>query len=124
VYLMKVIIEFVNTVILRVPLVEQELLTLMEHMSSPLVYSGVRVARSLVFCVMFCRSLFIHFLLAIVLSALLRFTTSDYPFGIFKLFLFYEHDVRTKLEISGFIMKFDLLHYWSPQVSIICALFY
>jgi hypothetical protein len=36
---------------------------------------------------MFCRSLFVHFLLAIVLSVLLRFTDSDYPFSIFKLFL-------------------------------------
>jgi ABC-type Co2+ transport system permease subunit len=35
---------------------------------------------------MFCRSLFVLFLLAIVLSVL-RFTDSDYPFGIFKLFL-------------------------------------
>ena len=31
---------------------------------------------------------FVLFLLAIVLSPLLRFTTSDYPFGIFKLFTF------------------------------------
>ena len=30
---------------------------------------------------------FILFLLAIVLSVLLRLTDSDYPFGIFKLFL-------------------------------------
>ena len=44
------------------------------------------VARSLVFCVMFCRSLFVLFLLAIVLSVI-RFTASDYRFGIFKLFL-------------------------------------
>ena len=29
---------------------------------------------------------FVHFLLAIVLSVLLRFTESDYPFVIFKLF--------------------------------------
>jgi hypothetical protein len=29
---------------------------------------------------------FVPFLLAIVLSALLRYTDSDYPFGIFKLF--------------------------------------
>ena len=36
---------------------------------------------------MFCRSLFVLFLLAIVLSVLLRFTDSDYPSGIFKLFL-------------------------------------
>ena len=43
----------------RVSLVEQELLTLMEHMSSPPVFSGVRVDWSLVFCVVFCRSLFV-----------------------------------------------------------------
>jgi len=48
-------------------------------------FSGVRVARSLVFRVMFCRSLFV--LLSVVLSVLLRFTTSDYPFSIFKLFV-------------------------------------
>ena len=33
--------------------VEQELLTLPEHLSSPPVFSGVRVTRSLVFCVMY-----------------------------------------------------------------------
>ena len=44
-----------------VPLVEQELPTLPEHLSSPppLVFSGVRVIQSLVLCVMFCRSLFV-----------------------------------------------------------------
>ena len=36
-------------------------------------FLGVRVARSLVFCVMFCRSLFVLFPLAILLSVLLRF---------------------------------------------------
>ena len=55
--------------------VRQELLTLPEHMSSPTLFSGVRV-----FCVMLC----IHhrlsfFFLAIVLSVLLQFTDSDYP---------------------------------------------
>jgi len=49
-----------------------------------LVFSGVRVAWFLVFCVMFCRSLFVLFHLAIVFPVL-RFTASDYPFGIFKL---------------------------------------
>ena len=38
---------------------EQELLTLLEYLPSPQFVSGVRVARSLVFCVMFCRSLFV-----------------------------------------------------------------
>ena len=69
----------------RVPLVEQELLTLLEHLSSPPVFSGVHVTQSLFLCVMFCRSLFVLFFLAIVLSVLLRFTDSDCLFGIFKL---------------------------------------
>jgi hypothetical protein len=125
-------------------IVEQELLTLPEHLSSPWVFSEVRATRSLVLCVCFldrCLSicpfsfghcvvcpffidefwllkLFLYtflcspylafqsfdfercsrtasltlnlmiwyFLLAIVLSVLLRFTNSDYPFGIFRLF--------------------------------------
>ena len=84
---------------------QQELLTLPEHLSSPLVVSGVRVIRSLVLCVCFvdrcfsfCTFSFGHcvvcsssicgfwlpiwhlqtFLLVIVLSVLLRFRTSDY----------------------------------------------
>jgi hypothetical protein len=40
--------------------------------------SGFRVARFLVFNVMLCRSLFVLFRLVIVLSVLLRFTTSDW----------------------------------------------
>ena len=78
----------------RVPLVEQELLTLPEHMSSPPVFSGVRVTRSLVLYVCFvvvCP--FVLFLLAIVLSVLFRYTDSDCPFGIFKLSL---HSSQTK----------------------------
>ena len=61
----------------------------MEHMSSPPVFSGVRVNRSLVLYVCFvdrCLS-FCTFSLVIVLSVLLRYTDSDCPFGIFKLFL-------------------------------------
>ena len=52
--------------------------------------SEVHVARSLVFCVLFYRSLFgllYFFLLTIVLSVF-QFTESDYPFSTFKLFLF------------------------------------
>ena len=54
-----------------------------------LVFSGVCFTRSLVLCVCFVdRCLFfVLFLLVIVLS-LLRFTDSDYPFGIFKLLLY------------------------------------
>jgi hypothetical protein len=48
-------------------------------------FSVVRVTRSFVLCVMFCRSLLVRlsFFLAMVLSVL-RFTDYDYHFGIFK----------------------------------------
>ena len=79
-----------------VPLVEQELLTIPEHLSSPPVFSGVRVTRSLALCeclVDRCLLLCLFFPLAIVFSVL-RYTHSDYPFGIFKLF-FHRKDTRT-----------------------------
>jgi len=44
---------FVTRLTRWVPLVEQELLTLPEHLSSSPVFSGVRVTRSLVLCVSF-----------------------------------------------------------------------
>ena len=49
-------------------------------------FSVVHVTRSLVLSVCFvnCCFPFEHFLLAIVFSFLLRYTDSDYPFGIFK----------------------------------------
>jgi hypothetical protein len=69
--------------------VEQELLTRPEHLSSPPVFGGVRVTRSLVLYVCFVDRCFLlsFFFFAIVLSVLLRYTVSDCHFGIFKLFL-------------------------------------
>jgi hypothetical protein len=49
------------------------------------VFSGVRVARAFVLCVCFVDRFFVLVHLAIVLSVLLQFTDSVYPFGIFKL---------------------------------------
>ena len=69
----------------RMPLVEQELPTLPEHISSLPVFSGVRVTQSVVLC--FVDRCFVLFRLAIVLSVL-RFTDSDHPFDIFNLFLY------------------------------------
>jgi hypothetical protein len=54
--------RFVTRVTRRVPLVEQELPTLPEHLSLSPVFS---VARYLVFCVVFCRSLLVIFLLSL-----------------------------------------------------------
>lgn len=50
------------TVIRRVSLVEQELLTTPELLSSSAVFSGAHVAAYLVFWVVFCRSLYSHFI--------------------------------------------------------------
>ena len=66
---------------------EQELVNLPDNVSS---HPGLSVVRCLtiVFCVVFCRSLFyslVFSLLSIVLSVL-RFTASNYSFGIFKPF--------------------------------------
>jgi hypothetical protein len=58
---------------------------------APRVYYMVFIDQSLVFCVVFCIlnlvCLYVIFPLVIVLSVLLKFRTSAYPFGIFKLFL-------------------------------------
>ena len=61
---------------------EQELVTLPEHLSSPPVFSGVRVTQSLDLCfVDHCLS-FVLFLLAIV-SSVLPLMASDNHFVIF-----------------------------------------
>jgi hypothetical protein len=80
------------TVTRQVSDVELELLNLPGHTSSFPCFSGVRDAQSLAFCVCFVDRLsFVLSLLAIVLSVHLRFTASDYLFGILKLFLMIFH---------------------------------
>jgi hypothetical protein len=80
---------FVTRLTRRVSLVEQELLTLPEHMNSTLVFSGVRVTRSLALCVFFvdrclsfCTFSFGH--CVVCPSSIYGFWL---PLGIFKLFL-------------------------------------
>ena len=75
----------------RLPLTEQEQLTLSEKLSLPPVFVGVRATQSLVLCVSFCRSLFVLVSFFFVLSVVLQFTAADYMylFGIFKLFMIF-----------------------------------
>jgi hypothetical protein len=80
---------FVFRLTRRVPLVEQEQLTFLEHPSSVPVFSGVCVTRSLVLCVCFvddCLS-FCPFLPLCCLSFDLRILITPFGFGILKLFL-------------------------------------
>jgi hypothetical protein len=96
-----------------VPHVEQELLTLSEHLSS--TCSGTRVASSLLFCVMFCRSLFVLRLSGIALSVFLLFIASDYLFGIFKL----------SNNLKGQHIKntsFQVMIYEDPKARFLCGL--
>jgi hypothetical protein len=55
----RLITGFVTRITRRVPLVEQELLTLPEHLSSPPVFSGISCYSIFSFMSMFCRSLFV-----------------------------------------------------------------
>jgi len=61
---------------------EQELLSLPEHLNSPPVFSGGMRYSIFSFICMFCRALFVllYFFWVIVLSVFLRYTDSDYPF--------------------------------------------
>ena len=56
----------------------RKLPTLPEHLSSPPVFSGVRVTRSLVLCVCFVDGCLSFLSFFIVVSVLLRYTDSDY----------------------------------------------
>jgi hypothetical protein len=90
--------------------VKQELLILPERLRSPPVFSGVRVTRSLVVYVCFvdpCLS-FCTFSFGIVLSVLLRYADSDYPFGIFKLF-------NHRLLLSPWSVVTQIFHIGQPS---------
>ena len=68
---------------------EQKLLTLPGHISSPPVLSGVHVTRAIVLCVCFvdhCLS-FCTFSFGHCVVSSSSFMDFDYPVGIFKLFL-------------------------------------
>jgi hypothetical protein len=101
---------FVAGVTWRVPLVEQERFTLSEHLSSPPVFSVIRVARSLVFCIVFYRLLYVP--LANVLSDL-QFTDIDYPFDVVKLFL--REINREKLNFNKYWLVVNI---WRKQWSL------
>ena len=91
-------------------LVERELPTFPEHLNLSPVLSGVRVL-----CVAFCRSMGCFFLsfcpfsfVHSVWAVPLRFTDSDFPFGIFK-YLFSEM-YDSAVGIKGYINNKSLSH--------------
>jgi hypothetical protein len=95
---------FITRVTRWVPHVGRELLTLPYHLRSPPVFSRVRVSRSLIFCVIvvcpfpFCHCIVCPSSIYGIWLPLwyLRFTVSDYLFGIFNLFL---NDITTRTSV-------------------------
>ena len=89
-------------------------------------FYGVDVTRSLFQCVIFCRSLFVllsFFLLAIMLSVLLRFTNSDYPFGFFKLFLLKMHSYEIVVYVQTIAVQFKGMTLFLNQYYRFCHIF-
>jgi hypothetical protein len=68
------------------------------------VLSGVRVAQSLVFCVVFCRCPFL-----VIVFFVLRFGASDYPFDISQPFSQITTDIFPSVSIPQFFLH-DLIH--------------
>ena len=86
------------------------------------ICSGVRVTRSVVLCVCFVDVVcpLVLFLLAIVLSVLLQFTNSDYPFGIFKLFLSLLALIRYLFSLSYSVSKSNIPRFCCFSYVYIC----
>ena len=69
------------------------------------MFCGIRVAQSVVFSVVFCKSLFVFFLLDIVFSVIFRFTGSDYPLWYIQFFLVF---ICVKLQdVIGIVFFFS-----------------
>ena len=71
---------------------------------------------------------FVLFLLAIVLSVLLRFTDSDYLFGIFKLFLIVSEIIffcyfNIVIQSLQTLLKLSQQHHWCHQQCRNCSIF-
>ena len=85
-----------------VPLVEQDVPTPQEHLTSPSVFSGVRTARTYVFCVMFCRSLFVLFGHCIVCPSIYGFwlISSDLYYSSINRYL----DFKEQITIQFYLL--------------------
>jgi hypothetical protein len=91
------------------------------HFNSFTQQAKVRMIRSLVLCVVFCRSLFVLNLLVIMLFILRRFTDSDYPFGFFKLFLYLLWEIWNN--ICWYLFEF-LIKIWLKEKKRLMQTYY
>ena len=106
----------------KVAYIYQELLTLPEHLClHPLLLGfALLVLKFYVYVLQIVVCPFVLFLLAIELSVLLRFTDSDYHFGIFKLFLWAPHFRKPHMSFLIMIKVQDsVTHKYSVMIAIV-----
>ena len=93
---------------------EQELPTLPENLTSSPVFNGLRVVRSLVFCVVFCRTLFAHLIILLFDHC---FVHSSSFFGFWLSFWYLETvlmwEDNVKWSVHGCVVKRTSLC-WPP----------
>ena len=106
--------------------------TLPEHLSSPPVLSGVRIARSFVFCVMYCGSLDILFVLFFIWPlhcSILSVPDEDYSrnapcaLNLISAFLLYIFDMWLMITIwylQTFVTNACDVLFLGPMVSALC----
>ena len=124
----------------QVPLVEQELLTLLEHPGSPPVFGGIHVTRSVVLCVLLCSSLFVllsfffwplcclsFFDLRILITPLISSNSSwklwnSYHFILFVCFITWNMRMLVQKVCLDVIFEVESLHMSTPAVSLLLFL--
>ena len=97
-----------------------------DHSRSSLVLIGVRGVLSLVFCVVFCRSLLDRLSLLLDLctvTVILRFTASDYPFGIYKLFKIKKDCIEYPGDVIGDVHSLHSIRLQLYTITEMTALF-
>ena len=102
--------------------VQQELPTLPEHPSTPLVFRGVRVASIFRFMCNVCRSLFVPlslFFWTLCCLSVLRFADFGFPFGIKKTVDFILNINSNLLFLRQLFLYFYLfIHFWLRYTSL------
>ena len=92
-------------------LIEQKLLRLSVHMSSPWFLKGVHFDQSLIFCVISYRPfVFLYCVLVILEVSVHRHTTSDYPIVLLKLFILL-YDIINSMWVLFELQELFLMHH-------------
>ena len=115
------ICQYFHVLIRWVTLVEQELPTIQEHMSS--VFSRVRVAQYVVFCVVFCKSLYISLSLYFLLFFWLLIIFLLVSFWFRSLYVHYNLELYS-FHSKQYATKYTLPDVYSTEKSVVLFMTY